>query len=548
MGVDSIFHMNRFYDAMMQIKTGNFSYFISIYGFQQSGRIVNALYGPLMAYLNGGLLLLMGSWFRFQIVSSFAIMVVSGINMYHLALRTNIQKGYALFVGLAYMVSYLIMGWVVGMQFTGWGAALLPWLLSAGFDMVDEKQIKIFHLALPMALLLQTHLLSSLAGALALVPLFISGLIQSRQPIKMLRNAALAVILTILLTMNVWTSMYQINLKNHVLAVAPQLNMHEDSISFWDSTAYVLPSWYAWGFIIVTVYFIWHFRQLSRDRRIIFGTGILFLWLSSVWFPWLTLEKWIPSLSYLIQMPRRFVVIAFVMLLICLGIMFNESSQYKVINHGKPYGMILIIFVLALNAGKLVQKGVRAYYAPEVVQNNYNLNYQTYSTHLIRDSLNQSNPGEILKLLTKATPDYLPVQYQMNAYNYFDYHPYGNYNKQIINYAGTMKKIINNNGHLVLQWFNHGKQDLWQQIPLVKYPETKIILNGHNTKNVKQTEIGSVIVKAKPGWNRIEVYYLAKTFLVFSIKVAIISWGLVTLWLVWQALLWFKIILKKRIS
>lgn len=48
LGSDSVFHYNRFYEAAMQLKNGNFSYFLSLYGFQQSGRIVNALYGPFL--------------------------------------------------------------------------------------------------------------------------------------------------------------------------------------------------------------------------------------------------------------------------------------------------------------------------------------------------------------------------------------------------------------------------------------------------------------------------------------------------------------------
>lgn len=42
-GSDFLFHYNRFYETAMQIKTGNFSYFMSLYGFYSSGRIVNAL-------------------------------------------------------------------------------------------------------------------------------------------------------------------------------------------------------------------------------------------------------------------------------------------------------------------------------------------------------------------------------------------------------------------------------------------------------------------------------------------------------------------------
>lgn len=36
-GADLIFHYNRFYDGAMQLKEGNFSYIISLYGYQQSG-------------------------------------------------------------------------------------------------------------------------------------------------------------------------------------------------------------------------------------------------------------------------------------------------------------------------------------------------------------------------------------------------------------------------------------------------------------------------------------------------------------------------------
>lgn len=66
-GSDAIFHFNRFYDNGMQIKTGNFNYYISTFGFQQTGRIVNPFYGPLMSYIQGMLLITCGTWFRYQI-------------------------------------------------------------------------------------------------------------------------------------------------------------------------------------------------------------------------------------------------------------------------------------------------------------------------------------------------------------------------------------------------------------------------------------------------------------------------------------------------
>ena len=89
LGSDSIFHYNRFYEAAMQLKNGNFSYFLSLYGFQQSGRIVNALYGPFFAYLQGGLILISGTWFRYQIVSRVLLHILAESSMYALLTLCN---------------------------------------------------------------------------------------------------------------------------------------------------------------------------------------------------------------------------------------------------------------------------------------------------------------------------------------------------------------------------------------------------------------------------------------------------------------------------
>ena len=45
-GIDALFHFNRFYDIAEQMKHGQFNYFMSEYGYQHSGRIVTPLYGP----------------------------------------------------------------------------------------------------------------------------------------------------------------------------------------------------------------------------------------------------------------------------------------------------------------------------------------------------------------------------------------------------------------------------------------------------------------------------------------------------------------------
>ncbi len=72
-GADAPFHYNRFYDAAQQFTNWDFHYFPSLYGFQQSGRIVNAVYCPFFAYFQGLIVLFSGSWFHYQIFSSFIL-------------------------------------------------------------------------------------------------------------------------------------------------------------------------------------------------------------------------------------------------------------------------------------------------------------------------------------------------------------------------------------------------------------------------------------------------------------------------------------------
>lgn len=81
-GEDWEFQWNRFYEAAMQIKNNRFNFFQSIYSFRQSGRIVNAVYGSTFAYFNGIILIVVRTWFRAQIISSFLCLFTAGSGMY----------------------------------------------------------------------------------------------------------------------------------------------------------------------------------------------------------------------------------------------------------------------------------------------------------------------------------------------------------------------------------------------------------------------------------------------------------------------------------
>lgn len=128
LGSDSVFHYNRFYEAAMQLKNGNFSYFLSLYGFQQSGRIVNALYGPFFAYLQGGLVLISGTWFRYQIVSRILLHILAESSMYALLKQCKVKTTIALSLGLLYATTFSIQYWTMRQGFSSWGANFITFL------------------------------------------------------------------------------------------------------------------------------------------------------------------------------------------------------------------------------------------------------------------------------------------------------------------------------------------------------------------------------------------------------------------------------------
>lgn len=121
LGSDAVFHFNRFYETSQQIKEGNYQYFLSIYGFQQSGRIVNALYGPFFAYFQGILVLISRSWFQYQLLSNGLLYLLAGTSMYTLLRKLKVSGWLSVGMGILFMTTYSIQYWVERQGFSAWG-------------------------------------------------------------------------------------------------------------------------------------------------------------------------------------------------------------------------------------------------------------------------------------------------------------------------------------------------------------------------------------------------------------------------------------------
>lgn len=117
---DTLFHYSRFYDAGMQLKTGIFSIFQTNFTFQQSGRIINAIYGPLFAYFNGILVLIAGNWFNYQVILAYVISLLGAGSMYYLLQKVGINKLLATVIGIIYINIGMIPAFINRSSFNGW--------------------------------------------------------------------------------------------------------------------------------------------------------------------------------------------------------------------------------------------------------------------------------------------------------------------------------------------------------------------------------------------------------------------------------------------
>lgn len=135
---DGYFHFSRIYDAAEQIRHHSFNYFQTNWGFDQSGRVINAVYGPFFAYLMGGILLITGSWFRFQILTAFVISIIAVSGMYKVL--DKIKPNLVINTLLALVYLFKISTWNNGPTFSAVSYALLPFVVLCAIRMIQNKE------------------------------------------------------------------------------------------------------------------------------------------------------------------------------------------------------------------------------------------------------------------------------------------------------------------------------------------------------------------------------------------------------------------------
>lgn len=531
LGTDSIFHFNRFYDAAKQLQQGNFSYFQSNYCFQQSGRVINAVYGPFFAYLNGALLGFTGTWFRYEVISNFIVYVVGGIGMYQLAIKAHCSRGFALLASLIFMNIGWLPRWELAQNMNAWGAMLAPYMGMCGIRMLQdhERPVRWLPLMTLMTIVIQIHLLSSIFFVVALVPFFVIGLAVSSHRGQMLWETVKAVIGTVILTGNVWGALLTLELHNNIAHPAA-FNMAINALTpsrFNSTRTYLI--YFCWLlFLVQLVYVCCHLKKSLVNTTVTIWGAIILIF-SSTWTPWDKLAKALPFLQSNLQFPNRLTVVAYPLLLLGVAI---SATQFVRNDHtgihlrrNLTIGALLFIVIQVLipNTVDVYQRTGR-YESERVLNSSSAIAWVTNNRNAIRHSVHDLYPGQLLTMVEKRSPDYLPIPKRYRNEKYIRSFVYQD---QIINHAPNYKHSVLPHGGLKLTW--HAANAGQVRLPIITYHESRLTVNGHVQKHFRRSAIGAPYVHQRTGKNTATLYFQIPVWFTVMIWVSLV--GLATLFI-----------------
>lgn len=513
---DAWVHFNRFYDSSMQLKTGNLSYFQTNYGFNHSGRIFNALYGPLFAYLNGLLLLICKNWFTFQIVIDYIVMMIAGMGMYYLGRKVKVNQVIALLLATIYLQLGITVG-ILRFNWMSWGAAIAPFVMIQAVNMVEDK-VRPIHwliLAILMSTLAQIHLLSTVILAVTLIPFFIYCVVISKNKKQIFIDLGKALLLTLLLTANIWgaflllypTNMISLprifDLNESALHVSRFISLHE----------YISYSILAL-IIFQVIYIAFNFKK-STINTISTIVALVFLVVSSRIFPWTFIQQIFPKLGASFQFPYRLMVGAYPLLLMSVGISLNQlvKKYHEVAKYYTIFALMLILLHnFSFNLTSIYRNTNNFIDEEQVVEmNNYCM--ITADKEDIKSSARYSNDGKLFELVSHVEPDYLPVKKHHVSNSYY--------------LRGVMKQNYKylyqvDGNKLILTWNSKDSKNIY--LPVVMYHQSRLIVNGNNVSDCHKNVINQPLIKTKKGLNKATLQFITPIWFKILLVITIISW------------------------
>lgn len=541
LGIDAYFQYNRIYEAAMQIKEQNFS-FLNLYTFQQAGRIVNQVYSPLLGYLLGGLLLLVGSWFKFQLLTFIIVFMMAGLSMYYAGKKMGFSTRLSVFLGILYLSSHAIYPFVTTGTFRSFGFAIAPLFIMPVIDLYKGNWTlkKMVWLGVLIGLLAQIQLISVLFMLPILVyPAFV-GLMKSTDKLKRVGYVAVGAVTSVILSLNVLVPFLEISTNNNMLRPT-KMQLQYNVLNIMNPTKMLLPDQIMAGFVVVgMVGLVVFWQKIQATTKLVLISGLVYIVLGSGITPWHIIDARIPALGSMIQMPSRIGYLGFSIVMLGVVAMYLDLATQKI----HQEWMEVVAGALALLSLFVVMFSIfqppveRVNDRERTVMQLFNVTSPNIlfpkaykdvpvpkSGKDVEKLLHSDDLGEFIYTADRITPDYLPTKVKEPRANKF----YGMYKREIIWTQKNFTHTVDNQGRVKVAW--QGKAGVEKPIPLFVYHRSEVIVNGKVVPKdrLKVDTMGNLIVKEQAGKNEVTVEYKMSWMSLVSIWLAIIGW-LAVLW------------------
>lgn len=539
LGSDVMFHFNRFYEISKQIDSGNFNYFQSIYGFNSSGRIINAFYGWDFSFIMGLLLSVVKTWTKFQIISSFACSFIAGINMYSLCKYVKLSNKVSILGSILYMSSAAVAFYPISQAFNSWGAAFLPLLFIPAVKAINnpEHPINIVGLATTVSVLLSVHMMTLIIGLMAIVPFYLYSLIKTKAKLRWIGQMFLAMGLAVLLSANSIIGFLDPYLSNNILQPFHLQQMSGDIVKFLPvrNDLHNIGLVYTVIFIFAISMILLNWEKSYLEEKFFIVIGGLFLVLSSGLLPWDELPNSISVLKTF-QFPHRFDIVSYVLLILGFSIIIErisikQNTESKTVVHSL---VVILCFMSVMNVNAFMNSQSWIWQGNDpAASGNNKANLRIENPNLIRKAFKSSDLTKGLNAIVKGTPDYLPIPSNSGNDSIYSNNPYEKYIEQFVDNPLKVKKTITNDSELKLEWNNTSNNEKEVLLPIVIYNHSTVKINGQevNAKMVKKTDLGALIVRNKKGKNEAVVGYrpILNIKIMFALKLVGIALSIIYL-------------------
>lgn len=562
-GIDDMFFFNRYYDAYMQMKTGNFNYFMSNFGFFQSGRVVNAVYGPFFGYVQGLLMFFANTWLKYEVVTSLLLLFTAFCSMKISLKRVGTPENFSTILALLFLTVNDIEGIVRNHAPVAYALAIMPLALSCGFLFLEKQKsllAEILLFSFSMMALVQTHMLSTFFAIVALALFFIFSLIFSQDRLYLIKKVFLSALCTIVASLNVLFGMYYIMYKNTMIMPYESNLMRDATLNLGANLGSLLILFF-FGFSLLFI--LYHWRHIKVSTKIGTGIAIFLLICTTSIMPWNFLQEHLPFLNN-IQFAVRFFNASLVLVFLALGSTFGQLKKDAFPSKkNMQFGVLLLLVLLFINQIQDYTNAVKAWATDTVFWNPS----QTVSEELgenpyrIRDVYQgtDENMGRALQYVWKDIADYLPTTDddvwkgrsefippdetpEEKAEKEKRGTPQMNYrNDYILNNKNFEKKVDGSN--LVITWEGQNEEEV--VVPVAVYEQTNIIFNDKELKNKEITEVGALKVNQKQGENTVVAHFEKSKWFDISLVVSIISSVFLTISFIGRELI-YDLFFKKR--